>query len=104
MLQSICDMKRDIRSMAGDFDWLEWRRKISDSKKKARAGEVYKTMKSVWFFRQAKMIVDLVKPVIKLLRLVDSGAPCMGELYFELSAVQVRPYLNPCVLRHCHCH
>lgn len=46
------------------------------------AEAVSNTIQSATFWRNVKMVTAMVLPIMQLLRLVDSGAPVMGKVYY----------------------
>lgn len=85
MLIRLAKMAVKLKQLVADEKWQEWEasRLVRDD-----AIRVRHLINSDEFWAKVEAIVDLTEPIMSLLRMVDSPAPCMGKVYYGCYRIQ----------------
>lgn len=74
-LKRLCEAKGALCSTVVSDAWAAWRQSTSNI-----AFEVRGMVLDDHFWADVKFVVDFIKPICEVIKFVDLGKPCLGEL------------------------
>ena len=82
-------LKVCLRQTVTSNQYVAWEESMTDAAEKARAVEIRRIVADDNRFGCLKELVSFVKPVYKLLRLVDGFTPAAGKMYYKAMKIDL---------------
>lgn len=86
MLSRLLKVRNAVCQTAVSAEWDRWAHKSRENKDKSRAVKEFITgSESDEFWDTARLFCKVVKPIVSLLRLVDSNMPSLGKVRLSVA-------------------
>jgi hypothetical protein len=87
-LQRLSTLQDSLRLVVASVEWESYRSELKDKKMVEKIDFVQCTIQDRLFFSSVNKLVELMKPIVMLLRFVDGANPTTGKIWHKMSALR----------------